>query len=121
MQRGHHKGTVPHSSVLELPEGFDPSGIPSLDAGYAESPLLRSHRAGQGSLPGLAPAARIATVHDVASEGTPDWLLWGCVEGRPMLFSVEAAAAAEMIRTVRRGEEATAIVEPGQVLVERLD
>ena len=117
MQR--HKLTSP--TVLDLPRGFDPSGIPSLGAGYTETPLFSSHRSGTSSLPGLPPAARIASVIGVETEGEDAWQVWGCIDDHPVLFEVEAGAAAEMIRAVGRGEAATAIVEPGQVLVERLD
>ncbi len=118
MQRGHK---LAHPSAVGMPDGFDPSGIPCLDAGYTETPLFSSHRARAASLPGLAPAARLASVVEVESEGDPDWLIWGCIEGQPVLFTVEAGAAAEMMRAIARGELATAIVEPGQVVLERLD
>lgn len=54
-------------------------------------------------------------------KGDGDWLVWGCVGGRPVMFAVEAGAAAEMMHAVTAGEMATAIIEPWQVLLERLD
>jgi hypothetical protein len=55
------------------------------------------------------------------SAGADTWLVWGCAGDRPVLFAVEAGAAAEMLNALRSGEVATAIVEPGQLLLERLD
>jgi hypothetical protein len=47
--------------------------------------------------------------------------VWGCTGDRPVLFAVDAEAAAEMMNALTAGEVATAIVEPGQLLLERLD
>jgi len=50
-----------------------------------------------------------------------DWYIWGAVSDRPVLFAVEAGAAAEMMGSVAKGEMATAIIEPWQLVLERLD
>jgi hypothetical protein len=77
----------------------------------------RSHR----HLPGLAATSRIASVEEIVPQETGDWLAWGCVEGRPVLFSLQWGVAAEMMEALAAGESATAIVEPWQLVVERLD
>jgi hypothetical protein len=58
---------------------------------------------------------------EVIARETGDWVVWGCVDGRPMLFTVEPASAAEMAHALAAGDHPTAIVEPGQVLLEPLD
>ncbi len=63
----------------------------------------------------------IASVQEVAERREADWLIWGCVDDRPILFDVEAGAAAEMMAAIARGEAATAIIEPWQLVLERLD
>ena len=117
MQRGHK---LIHRPALDMPEGFDPSGIPSV-AGGTRPGAASSHRRHARRLPGLAPASLIASVEEVAAQDEGDWLVWGCVGGRPLLFAVEAGAAAEMMGSVIGGEKATAIVEPWQLMLERLD
>ena len=116
MQRGHK---TTHQPSLELPARFDPSGIPCVDAGSAHTRTTsgRRHR----TLPGLAPTSVIATVEDVAEQGETSWLIWGSVDNRPVLFSVAAASATEMLDSVAAGEMTTAIIEPWQLMLERLD
>ena len=117
MQRGHN---LTHPSALEMPEGFDPSGIPCIDS--ARTPRrAATHRRHPRLLPGLHPTSFIASVEDVAAEDGDQWLVWGSVGDRPVLFAVEAGAAAEMMDSVAAGETATAIVEPCQLVLERLD
>jgi hypothetical protein len=116
MHRGHK---VAHPAGLEMPEGLDPSGVPCLDA--AKTRKARSHRRHARPLPGLAPATLIASVEDVAAKGDADWLVWGSVGTCPVLFAAEAGVAAEMMDTVIAGDIATAIIEPWQVVLERLD
>ena len=118
MQRGHR---VTHPVELEMPEGYDASGIPCADQTHARKRAASSHRRHHRSLPGLAPTSLIAYVEEVAVKSEQDWLIWGCAGDRPVLFDVEAGAAAEMMDAVARGELATAIVEPWQLLLERLD
>ncbi len=118
MRRGH-KLTDP--AALELPERFDPSGCPCVDHVDTKRRAATSHRRHPRALPGLAPASLIASVEEVAATGEADWLIWGCAGDRPVLFDVEAGAAAEMIDSVARGETATAIIEPWQLMLERLD
>lgn len=115
MQRAH-KTTEPPS--LEMPARFDPSGIPCVDSVRAHQ---RTHRRHARSLPGLAPTSLIATVEEVVERGEANWLIWGCVGNRPILFCVAAAGAAEMMHSVAAGETATAIIEPWQLVLERLD
>ncbi len=118
MQRGHK---LSHPSALEMPGGFDPSGIPCVDSGPTEARAASSHRRHPRALPGLSPTSVIASVEDVAAKGEGDWLIWGSVDNRPVLFAVEAGAAAEMMDSVTTGEKATAIIEPWQLVLERLD
>lgn len=117
MQRGHK---VTHPSALEMPERFDPCGIPCVDAGHGKR-RAATHRRHHRALPGLAPTSLIASVVEVAAKGDADWLIWGCAGDRPVLFAVEAGAAAEMMSSVAAGETATAIIEPCQLMLERLD
>jgi hypothetical protein len=118
MQRGHK---ITHLPSLEMPARFDPSGIPCVDSGPAHTRATSRHRRHPHPLPGLAPTSVIATVEEVAERGEASWLIWGSVDNRPVLFSVAVPAAAEMIASVAAGEMATAIIEPGQLLLERLD
>ena len=117
MQRGHK---LTDRAALDMPEGFDPCGVPCVDRGHAKR-RTTSHRRHHRTLPGLAPTSMIATVEEVAAERDGDWLIWGTVGDRPVLFDVEAGAAAEMMDSVARGEVATAIIEPWQLMLERLD
>lgn len=119
MQRGHK--TTQHLQSLELPDRFDPCGIPCVDSGHARRRATSSHRRHPRSLPGLAPTSILATVEAVAEEGEASWLIWGCAGDRPLLFSVAAPTAAEMLHSVASGEMATAIIEPWQLVLERLD
>ena len=57
----------------------------------------------------------------MAAKGDGDWLLWGSVGSCPVLFAAESGVAAEMMDTVIAGDIATAIIEPWQVVLERLD
>ncbi len=118
MQRGHK---ITHLPSLEMPARFDPSGIPCVDSGRSHTRTTSSHRRHPRPLPGLAPKSIIATVEEVAEHGEANWLIWGCVGDRPVLFTVAAAAAAEMLESVAAGEMTTAIVEPWQLMLERLD
>ena len=118
MQRGHK---ITHLPSLEMPARFDPSGIPCVDAGHGHTRATSSRRRHPRSLPGLAPTSVIATVEQVAEQGEANWLIWGSVGNRPVLFAVAAAAAAEMMDSVAAGEMTTAIIEPWQLLLERLD
>lgn len=117
MQRGHK---ITHLPSLEMPARFDPSGIP-FDSGHAHPRATSSQRRQPRPLPGLAPTSIIATVEEVAQRGEASWLIWGSVGNRPVLFTVAAAAAAEMVASVAAGEMATAIIEPSQLMLERLD
>ena len=120
MQRGHR---LTHPSTLEMPDGFDPCGIPCVDSGntHARAAAAQSHRRHPRRLPGLSPTSLVASVVEVAAKGDDDWLVWGCVGGRPAMFAVEAGPAAEMMAAVAGGEMATAIIEPWQVVLEPLD
>jgi hypothetical protein len=118
MQRGQK---ITHQPSLELPTRFDPSGIPCVDSGHAHPRSTSSHRRHPRPLPGLAPTSVIATVEAVAEQGEANWLIWGSVGNRPVLFSVAGAAGAEMMGSVAAGEMATAIIEPWQLVLERLD
>ena len=118
MQRGHR---ITQEPSLELPARFDPSGIPCVDSGHGHSRAHGAHRRQARSLPGLAPKSVIATVETVAERGDANWLVWGTDGDRPVLFTVAAAAAAEMLDSVAAGDMTTAIVEPWQVMLERLD
>ena len=120
MQRVHR---LTEPTALEMPNGFDGSGVPCADAGGpARGSTRRRHRQ---SLPGLSPTSLIVSVEAVASqgdeEGNGDWLVWGTVGNRLIMFAVEPGAGAEMMHAVAAGETATAIVEPWQMVVERLD
>jgi hypothetical protein len=118
MQRGHK---LTHPSALDMPERFDPCGIPCADSGHAHTRATSSRRRHPRSLPGLSPTALIASVEEVAAKGSGDWFIWGSVGDRPVLFAVEAGAAAEMMDSVTTGGIATAIIEPWQLVLERLD
>jgi hypothetical protein len=118
MQRGHK---ITHLPSLEMPARFDPCGIPCVDSGQAHTRAASSHRRHPRPLPGLAPKSVIATVEEVAGQGEANWLVWGSVGNRPVLFTVAAAAAAEMMDSVAAGEMTTAIIEPWQLMLERLD
>jgi hypothetical protein len=118
MQRGHK---ITHLPSLEMPARFDPSGIPCIDSGQAHSRATSSHRRHLRPLPGLAPKSVIATVEAVADHGEANWLIWGSVGDRPVLFAVAMPAAAEMMDSVAAGEMTTAIIEPWQLVLERLD
>lgn len=118
MARGHR---LTQPAALELPDGFDPCGVPCVDAGRHARRGTTSHRRQHRALPGLAPTSLIASVESVAAEGEREWLVWGSVAAQPVLFAIEAGAAAEMLHAVAAGETATAIVEPWQVMLERLD
>ena len=118
MQRGHR---LAHPSALDMPEGLDPSGVPCVDSGHVRTRAASSVRRHPRSLPGLAPTSLIASVEEVAATDGCDWLIWGCVDDRPILFAVEAGAAAEMTGSVTAGHMATAIIEPWQMMLERLD
>lgn len=118
MQRGHKTMQQPS---LELPARFDPSGIPCVDSGHGHSRAHATHRRHARPLPGLAPKSLMATVEVVAERGQANWLVWGTDGERPVLFAVAAAAAAEMVDSMAAGERPTAIVEPWQVMLERLD
>ena len=111
---------LPHRTALELPDGFDPSGIPCVDAGTGRSGPAARRRRPHG-LAGLPAMARSAMVVEVHPPEVGDWLAWGCVDGRPVLFAIEAGAAAEMAHAITMGELPTAIVEPGQIVLEPLD
>jgi hypothetical protein len=117
MQRGHKTLQQPS---LELPPRFDPSGIPCVDAARAHT-RTTSHRRHHRTLPGLSPTSVIATVEAVAERGEANWLIWGCAGDRPVLFSVAATAAAEMMEAVAAGEMAAAIIEPWQLVLQPLD
>ena len=118
MQRGH-KVTDP--SALDMPERLDPSGIPCVGSGHTRTRAASAHRRHPRSLPGLAPTSLIAAVEEVAANDGGDWFIWGSVDSRPVLFAVEAGAAAEMMHSVTAGDIATAIIEPWQLVLERLD
>ncbi len=117
MQRGHK---LTHPAALDMPEGFDPCGVPCADV---DQPRTRpaSHRRHPRPLPGLPARSLIASVESVETAGEHDWLLWGCAGGRPILFMVGAERAAEMMESVAAGQMTTAIVEPSQLVLERLD
>ncbi|HZL15313.1 MAG TPA: hypothetical protein VFC97_04350 [Verrucomicrobiae bacterium] len=117
MQRGHK---------LAQPASFDIATQvaperPCVDPGRALVPAAPSHRRPARSLPGLSPTSLIASVEEVAAADGADWLIWGNVGDRPVLFALEASAAAEMMGSMATHGTATAIVEPWQVMLERLD
>jgi hypothetical protein len=118
MARGHR---LTQPAALELPEGFDPCGVPCVDAGRHPRRGAAAHRRQHRSLPGLAPTSVIASVEAVAAEGEREWLVWGSVAAQPVLFAIDAGAGAEMLHAVAAGDIATAIIEPWQVMLERLD
>ena len=118
MQRGE---TLIDQSALELPEGYDPSGIPLGDPGTPLTRHASSHRRHRRPLPGLSPTTRIASIEQLAAQGPGDWLIWASIDDRPALIAVEPRAAAEMVASVTSGHCATAIIEPWQVVLEPLD
>lgn len=119
MQPGHR---IQHAAALDMPDRFDPSGVPYLDPGHARPRAATPHRRHHPhSIPGLHPTSLIASVEEVAEKGEGEWLIWGCVGNRPVLFAVQARVAAEMMESVAAGEAATAIIEPWQLVSERLD
>ncbi len=119
MNRGHK---IAHLPSLEMPDRFDPSGIPCVDSGHhPHRRTTPSHRRHVRPLPGLAARSVIATVEGVAQQSEASWLIWGSVEDRPVLFTVAAPAGVEMMASLTEGEMATAIIEPWQLVLERLD
>ena len=118
MQRGH-KLTRP--SGLGRPAELDPSGMPRVESAPTRERPTSAQRRDPRSLPGLSPTSLIASVEQVATTDGGDWLIWGCVDDRPVLFAVEAGAAAEMMGSVAAGGTATAIIEPWQLVLEQLD
>jgi len=117
MRHGHK---VVRSTGLEMPADLDASGVPCEGFGHVGPGLEKvAHVPHPPS--GIAPSAVIASVEDVALEGEAEWLLWGSIADRPVLFAISAGAAAEMVGALRAGEHATAIIEPQQLLLERLD
>ncbi len=117
MQRGHK---LAQPTSFDLPERLAPDGS-SVDPGRATAPAAASHRRPAGSIPGLSSTALIASAEEVAAADGVEWLIWGNVDDRPVLFALEASAAAEMMGSVATHGTATAIVEPWQVMLERLD
>jgi hypothetical protein len=117
MQRAHK---LAQPASFDIPERLAPEG-PCVDPGRAMVPAAPSHRRPARSLPGLSPTSLIASVEEVAAADGADWLIWGNVGDRPVLFALEAAAAAEMMGSIATPGTATAIVEPWQVMLERLD
>jgi len=117
MQRGHK---LAQPASFDIPERLAPAG-PCVDAGPSKASAAPSHGRPSRSLPGLAPTSLIASVEEVAAADGDDWLVWGSVGDRPVLFALEASAAAEMIGSMTAHGKATAIVEPWQVMLERLD
>ena len=117
MQRGQR---LQDRAALELPAGFDPSGIPCVGEVLGRTGSTHRRRQPHG-IAGLQPMARTATVMEVVPREIGDWLAWGCVDGRPVMFAVEPGAGAEMAHAVTLGELPTAIVEPYQVVLEQLD
>jgi hypothetical protein len=103
-----------------MPVGLDASGVPCEGFGCPEVGVESVANVPHPPS-GIAPTALIASVEDVALDGESEWFLWGSIADRPVLFRVGAGAAAEMVSALRSGEHATAIVEPHQVLLERLD
>jgi hypothetical protein len=117
MQRAHK---LAQPASFDIPERLAPEG-PCVDPGHATGPAAPSHRRPARSLPGLSPTSLIASVEEVAAADGADWLIWGNVGDRPVLFALEASAAAEMMGSIATPGTATAIVEPWQVMLERLD
>ena len=117
MQRGHKLAQL---ASFEIPERLAPEG-PCVDPGRAAVPAATSHRRPARSLPGLSPTSLIASVEEVADDDGADWLIWGAVGDRPVLFALQAGAAAEMMSSMAAPGTATAIVEPWQVMLEPLD
>ena len=119
MQRAHK---LAQPASFDIPERLAPEG-PCADPARATVPAAPSHRPRRHarSLPGLSPTSLIASVEEVAAADGPDWLIWGNVGDRPVLFALEAGAAAEMMGSRAAHGTATAIVEPWQVMLERLD
>ena len=118
MRHGH---SLKEQARLEMPDGYDPCGTPCAELSRTRGRVGTARRRHHHAIPGLAPTSMIASVEGVAATGETDWLIWGCAGGSPVLFDVEASAAAEMMASLDRGEHATAIVEPWQLMLERLD
>jgi hypothetical protein len=117
MRRGHK---LVSPTGLEMPAGLDASGVPCEGFGHAGGPLETIARVAQPPS-GLALTSMIASVEAVAVKGEAEWLMWGCVADRPVLFATDSGTAAEMASALRLGEHATAILDPSQLLLQRLD
>lgn len=90
---------------------LDPCGVPVLEGS--------SHVAAQGRmsrLPGLAPHAFLAMVQRVEPPRMDPPLVWGCAEGRTILFRVDDATCRELETALDAGEEPSVIVEPDQII-----
>lgn len=94
---------------------LDPSGVP-LEAALVL--VGDGHRLVH--VPGLTPSS-IAIVEALAQDLGPRMELWGTVAGRPVLFEVDGGTGHEMLADLDTGDHPTAILEPGQVLLESLD
>ncbi len=106
-------------SPLDIPGQITPAG-PCCEPAHVQAAPASAHRRSR-SLPGLAPTSLIASVEEVAATDGADWLIWGNVGDRPVLFALEASAAAELMGSMATHGTATAIIEPWQVMLERLD
>ena len=73
----------------------------------------------RADLAGL-PGASLALVEGLAADLGPRMQLWGTSRGRLILFEVDAGSALEMLDDLDAGDHPTAIIEPGQVLLEAL-
>ena len=117
MQRGHK---LAQPTSFDIPERLAPAG-PCVDPDRTQARTASSRRRPARSLAGLSPTSLIASVEEVAAADGADWLIWGNVGERPVLFALEASAAAEIMSSAVTHGMATAIIEPWQVMLELLD
>ena len=97
---------------------LDSSGVPCETEGEALSleqvPRTASRPAG---LEKLVPTR----VEALQTDPPADWFAWGCIDGRPVLFTVDAETVAELREALESGDRPTALVDPTRIVARRLD
>ena len=103
--------TTTRRALLRDLVNLDPCGVPLL-----ETDPGRASRGRAASLPGLAPHALLAMVERVDPPRASQPLVWGCAQGRTILFQVDDATCRELQAALDAGEKPSAIVELGQIV-----
>lgn len=93
------------------PVDLDPCGVPIAQV----SPGVAARRR-TAPLPGLVPHAVLAMVQRVDPPRASQPLVWGCAQGRTVLFQVDDATCRDLQAALDAGEEPSAIIEPDQIV-----